>query len=119
MALLCGARLLVAWVPFERWRRSLGPGEGSRPSSNFDEARRLAAHILRAAQLLPFHTRCLPQAMALSWMLRGIRHSIVIAVRPEDRRNASDGLHAWLEVDGAIILGDLPGPWVETLRLGP
>jgi len=27
-------------------------------------------------------------------------------------------LHAWVEVKGGTILGDLPGPWIETLRLG-
>jgi hypothetical protein len=59
--------------------------------------------------------------MALSWMLRGkgIGHSTVIAVRPADMRNAHDSLHAWVEVDGATILGELPGPWVVMLRLGP
>lgn len=58
--------------------------------------------------------------MALSWMLRGkaIGHSVVIAVRPAGMRNAADGLHAWVEVDGGTIIGELPGPWVEMLRLG-
>jgi len=33
-------------------------------------------------------------------------------------RGTADDLHAWVEVAGKTILGDLPGPWVETLRLG-
>ena len=121
MALLCGAKLLVASVPFERWRGSLGPSDKMRPDVGSDEARRLAAHVRRAASLLPFTIECLPQAMALSWMLRrrSISHSMVIAVRPEGMRGGPDGLHAWVDVDGARILGDLPGQWVETLRLGP
>jgi hypothetical protein len=121
MAFLCQARLLIAWVPFERWRGSLGSGEQVHSDPGLVEARRLAAHVQRAADLLPFPTRCLPRAMALSWMLRreAIGHSTVIAVRPPDLRNAHDDLHAWVEVNGVTILGELPGPWVVMLRLGP
>ena len=58
--------------------------------------------------------------MALSWILRtqGIAHSVVFAVRPEPQRTREDPLHAWVEVSGEPILGELPGPWIETLRLG-
>ena len=58
--------------------------------------------------------------MALSWMLRRrrINHALVFAVRPSHLRDSSDDLHAWVEVDGVKIIGDLPGPWLETLRLG-
>ena len=57
--------------------------------------------------------------MALSWMLRQkrIQHALVFAVRPAPLREAVDGLHAWIEADGAKVIGELPGPWVETLRL--
>jgi hypothetical protein len=70
--------------------------------------------------LLPFESKCLPRAMALSWILRRrrIAHGLVFAVRPPDLRGSKDDLHAWVEVDGATIIGDLPGPWVEILRLG-
>ena len=121
MVLLCRARLLIGWVPLECWRRSIGPGKSVQTGASSDEARRLAAHVHRAGQLLPFHSTCLSQAMALSWMLRGraIRHSLVIAVRPAEVGSTPDRLHAWLEVNGATIIGDLPGPWVEMLRLGP
>lgn len=119
------ARLLIAFVPFGRWSKSLGSVEVAdtsppRADSRSTEALEVAALVDRAAALLPFHSKCLPRAIALSRMLRrrGIRHTLVIAVRPEHLRNAADGLHAWIEVDGAKILGDLPGPWFETLRLG-
>jgi hypothetical protein len=42
----------------------------------------------------------------------------VIAVRAPEARGSDDDLHAWVEVAGETIIGDLPGPWVETLRLG-
>ena len=58
--------------------------------------------------------------MALSWLLRQKRigHTVVFAVRPADLRNSPDALHAWVEVDGSKVIGDLPGPWLQTLRLG-
>lgn len=125
MALLCWARFLVRWVPFKRWRTSLGPGAvgggtGSVPTGLLRSCRSLAATVDRAASRLPFEIKCLPRAMALSWLLwrRGIGHSFVFAVRPLEQRGSTDSLHAWVEIDGSRIIGDLPGPWVETLRLG-
>ncbi len=123
MAMLCRARLLVAWVPFDRWLNSLGTAANGGVSSSSDtpeKARRLAAHVEWAAARLPFATKCLPRAMALSWMLRrkGIGHEVVLAARPAHLRDSGDTLHAWVEVDRQRIIGDLPGPWLETLRLG-
>ena len=125
IAILCWARLMVATVPFHRWRRSLGtPASESstarRSPAALAAAQRFARHVDRAAQWLPFPTRCLPRAMALSWILRRERigHALVFAVRPAHLRDRPDALHAWVEVNGAKILGDLPGPWLETLRVG-
>ena len=121
MTALGWARLVVAAMPFERWRTSLGGEAGKlarepRPK----EARRLAAQVEWAAKLLPLPTKCLPRAMALSWILRRKRigHVVVFAVRPTQMRGSKDDLHAWIEVAGEAVLGDLPGPWIETLRLG-
>ena len=118
IAALSLARLLVAFVPFGRWRSTLGAANAA--LSRADEARRSASHVERAAKLLPFATKCLPQAMALSWILRrrSIGHVVVFAVRPARTRGADEDLHAWVEVADQTIIGDLPGPWVETLRLG-
>lgn len=118
MAHLCRAQLLVSWVPFSRWRDTLGFASSSRPP--LDQARRLAGDVEWAARRLPFPTKCLPRAMALSWMLRRrkLGHMVVIAVRPSELRKAADALHAWVEVGEERIIGDLPGPWIETLRLG-
>jgi hypothetical protein len=121
MAAICWARLVVATLPFSRWRKTLG-GTAKNGSANIasGEARRLAAHVDWAARLLPFPTKCLPRAMALSWILRSkhIGHCVVFAVRPPEQRSADDQLHAWVEIAGERILGDLPGTWVETLRMG-
>jgi hypothetical protein len=122
MARLCWALLLVTWVPFKHWRDTLGfQGAGRRPGlARASDARRLADDVEWAARRLPFATKCLPRAMALSWKLRRqlIGHAVVIAVRPSQLRHAPDALHAWVEMNGQVILGYLPGPWIETMRLG-
>ena len=125
MAALCRARLLVAFVPFRRWRTSLGRtvrlGPAQRDVANaVAEGQRLARQVERAAHRLPFGATCLPRAMALSWMLgrNNIAHSLVFAVRPPGVREGPDALHAWVEIGGIKVIGDLPGPWIETLRLG-
>jgi hypothetical protein len=121
MVLLCLAWALVELVPLGWWRGTLSPpAEPGKPSGDAGEARRWAAHVERAAMRLPFAIKCLPQAVALSWLLsrRGIAHQLVIAVRPADRRQEDNALHAWVESAGRRILGDLPGPWFETARFG-
>ena len=120
IAALCLARLAVAILPFSRWRTSLGGTTNGHSEDAGREARRFAAHLEWAARRLPLSFKCLPRAMALSWHLRSRRvaHCVVFAVRPADLRGSEDKLHAWVEVAGETIIGDLPGPWVETLRIG-
>jgi hypothetical protein len=121
MASLTLARLLVATVPLKYWRRSLGGSTGAAPLPEGESgpvaARRLASHVERADKRLPFRSKCLPQAMALAWMLRrrGIRYRLCIAVRPQQVRHGAHALHAWLEAGDAIVLGDIPGPWAILL----
>ena len=118
MVALGRAQMEVSFVPMRVWRNSVGL-EGQASSEELAEARRLARHVERAAMRLPFRTKCLPQAIALSRMLRrqAIAHEIVLAVRPAQLRQEEDSLHAWLEVAEEILLGNLPGPWHETARL--
>ena len=125
MLVLCAAQLAVTLIPFRRWRGSLGTknrsrSEGRLEPSTIEAGRRAAAVVERAAERLPFHTKCLPRAVALSWILRrhGLPHSVVFVVRPSQLRDSADALHAWVELDGTKILGELPGPWLETLRVG-
>lgn len=121
MMLLTWAQFLVVFVPFGRWRHSLGfPATPADRQIDLHRARGFAADVGWAARKLPWTAKCLSRAMALSWMMRRreIGHSVVIAVRPGDSRNSTDSLHAWVEMADKKILGDLPGPWIEALRLG-
>ena len=121
MVRLCCAQLLVDWVSFDQWCKHVGfDADEVTPLDAAIAAEQLAADVEWAARRLPFETKCLPRAMALSWKLRDNRivHSVVIAVRPHQLRQAPDALHAWVEVAGRRILGELPGPWIETARFG-
>lgn len=119
LATLIVARLAAALVPFAWLRDRLGHAGAADPAQ-LAAARRLAAHVDRAAWRLGGLTRCLHRATALSWQLqrRGIAHTVVIAARPAGQRGQDgDDLHAWVDCAGAVILGELPGPWLELARL--
>ena len=124
MADLARARITVGIMPFARWRDSLGASAdwiGDRaPNEDLATALTLAAHIERAARRAPFKTNCLPRAVALSWQLRrrSIAHEVVLAARPATACELGDSLHARVDVAGAAVLGDLPGPWLDAARLG-
>jgi hypothetical protein len=121
---LCSAQFLIELVPFRCWRDSLGgalPTLAQRASIvRLAEAEDLAKQVEWVADTLPFGLKCLPRAMALSSILRrkGFPHVIVFAARPAEMRKSHDALHSWIEIDGMKIIGESPGPWLETLRLG-
>jgi len=118
MVLLTLARALVRFARFAVWRSRLGWPGTANPEQGL-LARSLARHVERAAGRLPGISKCLPQAMALSWMLRTrhIPHRVALMVRPEAARGGEDDLHAMVRCGEDIVLGDLPGPWIETLIL--
>ena len=88
--------------------------------ADLEQAKRLARHVEWAARWVPFETQCLARAVALSSALRrkGLAHVVVFAARPIDQRTSDDTLHAWVEVDGEKVIGNLPGQWIELLRCG-
>lgn len=118
MALLAAARLLINHVGFDRWRSRLGLAGIAGPAQQAT-AQRLGRHVERAAGRLPGTSKCLPQAMALSWMLRArhFPHCVALMVRPAAARSGSDDLHAMVRCGDQTVLGNIPGPWIETLVL--
>ena len=113
MVWLAVARLLIARVPFGRWREWLGvrvaPEPGS-PALWLDDnlsRRRLARAVVRGAARLPGESRCLAQAMALQWMLRrrGLGGVIHLGVLPGDKRGGLDDLHAWVSHANEVLVG--------------
>ena len=115
-SLLLGvSRLLVLFVPFGRWRKSLGVisarPEQSATRSMADtatqiRARAIGRQVTRAAHKVPFRAVCLPQAMAARWMLarRGIETQLYIGARRSEKGRAFD-FHAWLMLGEDCLTG--------------
>lgn len=109
---LCAMRVALWLLPWRVVSRT--PARPGRRTSVSTE--RPSAAIRAASRCVPFAT-CLTQSLALRWMLA--RHGCV-AILNLGVRNPLGGrlqAHAWLEVDGRVILGD-PGS-VEYERLHP
>jgi hypothetical protein len=121
LVLLALARLSVATLPFGIWRRWAGraaapsgrsSGADAGPIANLagdssaNTAQTCAAAMERAAQRLP-GSLCLPQAIALQWMLRRrkMECTIMLGVIPGQRRGLLGDLHAWVEADGIVLIG--------------
>ncbi|GGD47411.1 lasso peptide biosynthesis B2 protein [Erythrobacter arachoides] len=109
------ARFLIKFVPFRKWKATLGPINGERDSSSWPplsaerEAQAIAIgrSVDRIANRLTlFEAVCLPRAMAGRWALarRGIDSHIVIGSR---RGTLEEGLlfHAWLMVGEHVLTG--------------
>ena len=119
--LLIIARLLIATVALRRWRSTLGavarkPGA----ADALTLASLLCRHVERAALRLPIETKCLPRAMALSWMLRrrSIAHAAVFGVRQSGAAPDTETLHAWVEIAGQALPTGSDRSWQEVFRLG-
>ena len=114
------ARLLVHHIPMRYWLRHLEAvaDRGAGSVGRQPLARAVGRMVRRVARRLPFEALCLPQAMAVQWMLRrrGIASRLWIGVR-----RAAPGqplkYHAWLTVDGESVSGGrlaracVPLPW--------
>lgn len=109
------AIMLVRFVPMRFWRRSLGALShgGAITARKLDEAalreaRRLSCHVVRGGGHFPFTVKCLPQAMVLQWQLRAHRipGSLVIAALRDHQSRVQDPYHAWVELEGIMVLGN-------------
>ena len=62
--------------------------------------------VRRVARHVPFPAVCLPQAMALQWMLRrrGVASRLFFGARRKAQDSGLD-FHAWLTVGGECVIG--------------
>lgn len=124
MVLVSIARMLIRFVPLRIWRRMLGHPLGRevtpawKPTDNAENrVRSCVAAVNRASYRLP-GTICLPQAIALQWMLarRGIVSVIALGFLPNAKRGSVDDLHAWVEWNERIAIGESGGKHATLLR---
>lgn len=122
MVRLAVSRLLVRLLPLRWWRSWLGlPGPVAQGSGAASTASWILARaVRRGAARLPFQTKCLPRAIALHTMLRrrGLPSRMVIAVLDPRRRGTADDLHAWVESDGEILIGEMEDPFHPVVTYG-
>ena len=80
---------------------------GGSPRELASSIARMAWLVEVAARYAPVNVTCLKKALVLSWLLgrRGIATTLRIGVA---RREGDLTAHAWLELNGQVILG-LPG----------
>ncbi|WP_340586892.1 lasso peptide biosynthesis B2 protein [Erythrobacter alti] len=113
---LAWARFLVRWVPFRRWRASLGIiggelADAKRPlltPQQQKQAEDIGRIVNRVAnRLRMFDAVCLPRAMAARWVMGrgGLPSRIIIGSR---RGTSEDGLlfHAWLMAGDVVVMGE-------------
>lgn len=116
--LLAEATWLVARIraallrrPFEAVHRRYAAGDATADpevdAAALNEARSVGLAVRRASRLVPGAT-CLPRALATRVMLE--RRGIPNALRFGVAKSAAGELeaHAWIEVDGRVVVGDLP-----------
>ncbi|MBO6575166.1 MAG: lasso peptide biosynthesis B2 protein [Rhodothermales bacterium] len=96
------------------WRAVPPPREAPEASeADIRRALALAARVHHVAQVLGLQQACLPRATALHHLLkrRGIPSGFRLGSRLTNGRLES---HAWVELGGRVVLGDLPD--LETYR---
>jgi hypothetical protein len=110
-ALLLGARVAVAFLPFGVLARLAGGAPSRAPNPAADPRSLVRRSINRAARFPAPWAVCLPRAIAAHWMLRwrGVESTVCLGVRrdPEDGRMDS---HAWLRTGGRILIGSSSVP---------
>lgn len=71
-----------------------------------DWAKKVVWSVQTVAHVFPFSVVCLPQALAVKYLLRhDHRYLLKIGVSTQ---NQSFSAHAWVEKDGILIIGDTP-----------
>lgn len=118
--LLILAKFLVRFVRLGAWRMTLGglinqktsadEAIEAQPSADpiiHAESTRIARCVYRAVGRLPGRTKCLPQAVALQWMLkrRSISSRLVIAALKTPETPDADPFHAWVERGEIMLIG--------------
>lgn len=101
---LAAGRLLVRFVPFGFYSRSMGSdGESSPEATAPDVVHRVSRALESVSRHAPWRSKCLEQALAAKAMLRrrGISNTLYIAVAREVALEA----HAWVRSGDVCVTG--------------
>lgn len=104
------ARLMILTLPFKRYQWVLGRktstiGDTLGDAATADRARQIGRIVRATAQVTPWTSNCLPQAMVAAWLLR--RGSVPYALHLGVKKGTDDPLeaHAWIMSAGVGVTG--------------
>ena len=106
---LARMKTLLTFVPYARWQHLVEVSSGGEAGSLArDELEDVLWAVDRVGRTAPRQLHCLPRALAARQMLqrRGARPALCIGVMRSTEGQLQ--AHAWLEVDGVVVLGALP-----------
>jgi hypothetical protein len=104
------ARAALRVLPFSLVLRTLDKPGVSATVVTPELTRRIAATVKTAARSSPITLNCLPQALAVCWLLQKYGAAPRLHYGVESDGRLSFRAHAWVELDGRGIIGhDIPG----------
>ena len=112
--------LVVRFQAYEKWSRKILHSEAKKYTENpidMLKARYCCSVIQRVSSPLVDHVSCLIQVLSARKMLldEGIPSTICIGVRSASDIMSKFEIHAWLEVNGYVLVGRLPGEKFQLL----
>ncbi|NOT46204.1 MAG: lasso peptide biosynthesis B2 protein [Acidobacteria bacterium] len=108
LLLILAVRTALWILPFNllnRWLKGASPVANK--AADWDTIKRVVGSVRSVSRLVPYAT-CLTQALATRVLLRMVGQSSDLRIGVERDQNEKFGAHAWIEVDGRIVIGKLP-----------
>lgn len=107
LVLVASVRVVLWLVPYRVARRWFDRGPGADAVVDVRRARSVANEVRRASRRVP-RASCFTQALAArTWLARhGLANDLRIGVARKP--DGSPEAHAWIEVAGHVVLGDVP-----------
>ena len=105
------ARTGIFILPFRWLARSLGQhmreDQTSLPPDDLKLARMIGAAVRSATNYTPWGSVCLPQAVAVKWMLkrRRIPGTVYLGVMKDETKSEKLAAHAWIRCGHIILTG--------------
>lgn len=95
-------------LPFRRWRPLLTRVGVRRPGRSPVAPEQVAEAVVRAQRAVPGTYKCLPAAYATHLLLHWHGHPSVVQVGVARDAAGKVEAHAWVELEGRILIGALP-----------
>jgi len=110
VAVEAAALLLLAWcglrvLPFARLVGTVGGAGAKGPALSREKVLQIRWAVEAAARTMPLPLTCLPQALAACWMLRARGAAPRMHYGVASRGDGNFEAHAWVELDGAPVIG--------------